>query len=476
MFKNITYLIFGGIKWRLKGFLIGFGVGLMVSPFLPSISDLVPKTLAIAYEDQVNDGTPAGQFIIGNNYGLGTTRTFLQGVEAGQTGYLDMVDIYVDRGTGSCGVLTFTVDIYEQVATNTPGAIVGTSGSLNLCDLPTSGNEDWVTIDINGVGYDPYFITGDRFFIVINFPSANGASGVDREIQWSYTNYDYIGNAVLCTDSTFTSCTIATDPASFLFRTYVDADLDAPLGISFALAPYISNNSSTYNIAYECHQDGDIYGYDPSLGNVYLDLSESCIAGQVGTVTVPLSSEETDFWLALRDSNAQYVTPYMITVLYFPDAIVEEPDYVPVDAGICTPFLVGDEASGTYDEDIGILVSSVFYIFGRIASTPVLGDYLTLNCLVYTYFIDTLGDADFPEIQLDLDGYLGLSLPALNMDLQSAYDQLYTEAHAIDGYSTFKNIATTLLLFVILIGLWRIIDPAHHHGKDDIHKSANNKE
>ncbi len=447
MIRDLKYMIFGGIKWRFRSFLIGFFLGVAATGLFPSF---VQNVSAAVIEDvstyEQSDWANSNPTTAAYPYKV-------QGVVPTTSGHLDSIDFRFAKNPGAGGGL-FSIQIYDYLNDYQPGNLLGSSTNYTFSsnDLHTScGSSPYcmVNIPIEAVDGSKLQITeAQAFFIVLE---AEDSAASPNNVKWlTQTTSSYEGNIASCTDDTFTTCTTPSTSTEVQFILNIDDDyLEVPT-FSIESGPYFASTwgSGYYDIEYECYEDGDIYGQSDVLLDVsYNSLGVSCVEGDTGTLRLYLDTGNyTDWSLTLYQSGFP-TTIYNIDILH--DDIWL--DGVGADGSPNIPALTDDESS---------LLSGIYSLFEFIEAVPIYGDVYQIGDLMLNEFYLKLDSDDYDGVFTLNGSFMGVPInQSYNIEAMAA--SIGDPVNLVTGFSDYKILVTSMLLLLVIISLWHKYTEKH---------------
>lgn len=524
MMKNVSYLLFGGIKWRMKGFLIGVGVGLALGSFIPPfIQDWIPQANAadnsIYSSDSFNlDSINGGPYLESGTYqpmSVGFDHFSFPFVTRGvvftadQSGNISSVTLRPSftgdddlNGQGNWRVMlsrldinTLPADFYENgYDSNNPpvsdmvGDVMGLSPWQDYQDIinPVLDQNDplysdpldpWVfppyTLDLAGPGPDSLYVEeGEAFILFVqqDWAPQSGNNLTNSTITLTSQNYSshkdiigYEGYTFICDDTS----TIPSDCRAFeiprAYNAYFQfGESEQPVDYwQISEPPHIADNQLQYDLSYNCFLAGSIWAYDPDEDNDYIDTGVDCDSNENGFLNLLLSGSFTHFKLAFEP-------------VAFPGQLLEEYDiFITYDEDAPEFPDDYDPAQSSFcinilqdddfdDDDESAVISGFFSVMANFFDVPVLGDYLTFNCWIKAGIIDNLSIVDPQNVDLKIT-VLG-DTDNLSLNLQNTKNQLYNSFSQNPSYDSFRFTVTMIFWGLIAYLLWHSY--ANHH-KDD---------
>jgi len=509
MLKNLKWLVFGSIGYRLKGFLIGVAVGFGLATLAPSAADslkgylswLIPSAHAVPYYDwdssAILDDTNSMQLTsaLTNHYAGGRLTAFSDGV-------LSSLQIRAGRFDNDAGVGPFTLQIYEAQPEGSdwePGDLIGESASYDFYALPDYTNNAWVqancvtenltTINANcpliNFPVTPEspgsldFLTGDHFYYFFSHPTSDSDTGIRfPRISDQYTDVYSFGSYF---HAHMENCTLPSGTCSsfssgnttgHLIRSIFDNGNPYNPGVfSIANGPHVSFDSTIYSLGYFCGSSGDIWGYDPATSSDY-SFIDSCTAGESGYFNVALSGDVTEWLFQLRIDFLP-IGESSATIIHDPNSVwfTGEPDglgSLDPSLTLCNPILYSEYITpvSEYDEDEvitqefinwgqGVVYSAYSYIVSQLTRLPVIGDAVIVNCLIYQGFISNLTTDPVMTLTANFDGFLDFDdTMEITLDYSAAIEGLQAGVEENPRYEDFRVTMTMLVIFIIMWKVW----------------------
>lgn len=487
--NNLTWMLFGGWRYRLRGFLIGLVVGLFLGVvFSGQIANLIPKAFADVVMDQDVTGDLSSYVSSPGFYNPRYAFYLLQGVEVGTDGLLESVKLYLRKGGGTTSASMYSIDIYSyNVETEMPDEFLGSSGNFNWYSTLTT---DYQLKEFNIEPLENeaqlYFEDGEKYVIVLNFSDCDeNCVSNNRVIQWGLIMEDYVGNAFLCEDSAFTDCSGAFESGvkALQFQSYVENEWEGLEPPALAYGPHIALVDS-FNLGYDCNDDGAIWAanlsaVDPS----FYDTGEVCDGQNSGVLELEgleTGINEWEFKLRVGDYWSDAVEAL---VYYDMDALptAEPGDYGAYEGESCLSmvFYQGEDpleeidwsacvlSAFTSDECLEggkrVVLSGFSRIGQAFADIPVIGDYLELNCVFKEGLIDNFEPDESFEVTAGLD-ILG-ETKNFDVDVKGVKDALSEALDENIGYDNFRSLMTVFLWFGVLYVIW--LEFFSHRGHGD---------
>jgi len=509
MFKNISYLLFGGIKWRLKGFFIGVAVGMALGSFIP---DKLAEWLPSAYAE-----APAGEYttnavsnVTSGDYGArafplssgGQKHNVSFQVESDTEANIESVSFRLARDSAipagaSCPIIDcphFLIKVYRHAGPSTYsemndipaadrelslGEFLGASEYIDYDTLPlrtsyTTGSNALATAPpvVTYPIYESYLGSlnlepGDRVWVMIE---AYWAYNTSNEIFAWYSDYDLRGvgadpliqmacNTAKTTCAYFNVGSAATGMLSFNWQ----PTIDVPAYWSIGYGPYVSSSDITYNLPYYCFQAGTIWGYDPDVDLDYIDLGIDCTADEAGFLNLDLSSEATPWELVFEPATnpGLFFDPYSIIIYHDDYGPVIPEDYEEADSGgLCFTILQYAGEDPPPDLDQATVVSMFFTAMGKFVNIPIIGDYVMVNCWVKSGLIDSMVYDNIGTLDVDI-AMMG-DVDSFVLDLDGVRDQLKGSFDDNAGYDAFRQLMTVLFWASVVFLLWKKFGSDHH--------------
>jgi len=501
MLKNIKWLLFGGIAYRLRGFMIGLVAGFALASFAPSavshikeyLSWVVPTAHAAPYYDynavgtdsDLNSGSIPFVQIPNSNDNL----YMGQRVQAFSSGDLTHIQARLQYDAGIDTANQYRFHIYSD-SSNALGSSLGLSAYYDVDDLPdydVANTNDctpanmYCPISTYSLYPDSLgsltFSSGEFYWVLVEFLNPWGAG--PAQINWaSNISVTPTLRRVLCDSlSPLVGCSYATNGNRFALTTIFDDgspyDILGLFGVGYG--PHISLDPDTYDLSYYCNHAGDIWGYDASVGGSYSDLGVSCISGDTGFLTLDLSGSLSEWSFQLMFDGIP-IADSAATIYYNPNnAPILPPDGgEAVDVGFCLDFLISDEEAIepelNVDEEIsegflawgkGVALAAFSSIYGTLAHIPVIGDYMTVNCMMYDSFISNLDPDSELVFSLNFDGFMGMDeTDEIEVDLTGVADDFVVSGQDNPRYDGFRLTMTLLFVFVLFWKFWHLFHPS----------------
>jgi len=504
LFKNAKWLIFGGIGYRLRGFLIGVAVGFGLSTLMPSAVDhikgylswIVPQAHAALIEDfnHIDDLSVGAmdyfqvpQFA-NSDYGGQQFPVFTDG-------RLEFIELRLSN-YDPCAGCTYSVEIWSDNGSNAPGVLLGQSVDYDYSTLPLRSFDPVPDIDdYPGIVIPLYpetstsldVLNGGLYWFFIEFVDGDGPSD-QRIVTYTESGTGTGLRRRTCLTLPAGSCTNTSNLGNLKVSTYVETDPQPFTGIfNVSYGPHVSLDPDEYTLTYYCGHAGSIYVQDLAVSPAFVFSGEICGAGDSGPITVDLSGDITNLTFELRFGGVT-VADSAATIFYNPNSgpVLPPDGSEEVDIGFCLPFLTSDEEviepELNVDEEIsegflawakGVALGAFTAIYGGLSSVPVIGDYMVINCIMYDHFISNL-DPSAPGFSYTVDfdtGFMGMDeTDTFTLDMATAYDSLNAQVDASidsDNYDTFRELMSVLLIFIVVWKVFSFVSFGSHHSDDD---------
>lgn len=514
MFKNISYLLFGGIKWRLKGFFIGVAVGMALGSFIPDkLAEWLPSAYADATEwnldgvDNLSTANNGTQDNIPGSTGVDTILWHLKVPDSLSEDKIQLQNIAYrmtrEPDSPPSGTPSYSWYVYAPVNTedslfttnvgSTPagmnatlpenyvGPLLGGTPDQLRSDLPLTTDypdiADWnggsdfppiTTADLLEVNPgDLVFSPGDNFVLVLAVHWAYSSTSQIRAFE-SYNALNPSPYGVVrssCSNETInSSCSNFLGATQFSpmitinYEEYVE-----PQYWSIGYGPYISSSEITYNLPYYCYQAGAIWGYDPDVDGDYIDLGIDCTADEAGFLNLDLSSDVTP-WLLIFEPAASpgtFWNDYSIVIYHDEYGPTIPEGYEEADSGgLCFTILQYAGEDPPPDLDQATVVSMFFTAMGKFVNIPIIGDYVMVNCWVKSGLIDSMVYDNIGTLDVDI-AMMG-DVDSFVLDLDGVRDQLKGSFDDNAGYDAFRQLMTVLFWASVVFLLWKKFGSDHH--------------
>jgi hypothetical protein len=435
MIKDLKWMLFGGIKWRFRGFLIGLTVGFLLGSMgFSGIRDALADESMFEFvpdDSQTMDGYCNRDYVV-------------QGIQVDDTGYLTSIDVYAQATYNQS--ITVSADLYYEEA-GWIGALVETWTGVSAYNTGVVGiDTDWDPLATYTLDWDlstPFPVdAGERFYLVLTTEACDNPS----ILHWATTAYDYVGNWGFCTALTDSSyCNEFPDSEVLSFTLNYSPDpLNSDPTLFIDQGPYYKSDwsaepSGYYSLGYNCTEAGTIELYSEALGDsAYYEYGECDPAdswGGVGTMLLELDTgTQTDYGIRFYDEYAILTTQY--------DILIQHDD-------IWSTYV----SEGGDAEDENIVASAFGYIWEALTDVPVVGDALALNSLIWSDFIGNLGSSDVAVLDIDSD-FLGENYD-VTLDFYDVIDDLQAEIDDNPNYESFRILMTTLFWALMIFGVVR---------------------
>lgn len=450
MIRDLKWMIFGGIKWRFRGFLIGVAVGVVLSSFGGDfLRSLVPEAKAAEFADQsyMEGGGETGSDWTRQDLPVVAYSTDMYAryvlMTAQNDGYLSSATFRMAREQAGCDTEQFAVGAFAFIGYDEIGEQLGASSWIDCSDLnifSTEGNAD-ENFEIGALSEQAlYFEEGEQYWLGLNFEQGTISTGPNLNVELS-NDFGSVWH-VWCADDDC-SGDFEIDNSSYPIQvvSYFDTDPTYQEALwTIELGPYFKSEwsappSGYYQLDYSCADDGDIYIMSSTFSDTaFYDSSFDCVDGEEGQIVLELGTDESTEWdLALYKSGTRY-TQYSIEIFH---------------DDIWTTYTT---AGGSVDDE-NVISSAFSYIWGALIDVPVVGDALALNNLIWRDFIANLGNSDVAVIDIDSD-FLGENYD-VTIDFYDIVDDVQAELDDNANYESFRILMTTLFWALVIFGFVR---------------------
>lgn len=444
MIRDLKYMIFGGIKYRLRGFLIGFTAGVILMAAAPSfISDLIPSANAAATVD-ISFVPPDSPYTPSKDY-------LVQAIEVEASGSLTSVSIEAYRNS-TLGTTPKIENfyIYRGVGDlNTDSVLVYT----DTTDVPISGVAAVYQTYTWTLSTSLDIWAGERYFLV--WHDSNSFNGTITTASFGYQDYDYSGNYATC-DTLWTGCIDFSTDRVLSIETYLELDNpDFNEEVEFYIenGPYLKSEwsaepSGYYLLDYSCTEAGILSVKSLDLLDTVYNYRLHCDPTDEdegkGVLQLGLDTDETTDW------SLKYITD-----LDTPDVNIQY-DIIILHEDIWTTYVgLGGDA-----DDGGIVAQAIGTVWDYLKSIPIYGDVIVISDMVVFDFFFHLNSADYTG-EFTIDGsFMGVTINE-TYNIEALAATVGDSANAVNGFEAYKGLITSMLLFSVAWSLWHNFSRKH---------------